>query len=69
MFPHITVRFETPQKDLVGEVLLRLKYLHTLQRLEVGLLKIRAPPQPSKKNKALYAKISVLCNQFKLRHQ
>ncbi|XP_029524902.2 synaptotagmin-2-like [Oncorhynchus nerka] len=47
---------QAPQKDLVGEVL-----LFTLQRLEVGLLKIRAPPQPSK--------ISVLCNQFKLRHQ
>uniref|UniRef100_A0AAY5K748 C2 domain-containing protein n=1 Tax=Esox lucius TaxID=8010 RepID=A0AAY5K748_ESOLU len=60
---------QTPQKDLVGEVLLSLKYLHTLQRLEVGLLKIRAPQQSSKKEKALYARISVLCNQFKLRHQ
>ncbi|KAL0968142.1 hypothetical protein UPYG_G00262920 [Umbra pygmaea] len=60
---------QTPQKDMVGEVLISLKYLHTLQRLEVGLLKIRAPSKPSKKNKALYARISVLCNQFKLRHQ
>ncbi|KAM9568124.1 synaptotagmin 1 isoform 1-T2 [Salvelinus alpinus] len=60
---------QAPQKDLVGKVLLFMKYLPTLQRLEVGLLKIRAPPQPSKKNQALYGKISVLCNQFKLRHQ
>ncbi|KAK6320223.1 hypothetical protein J4Q44_G00093300 [Coregonus suidteri] len=61
---------QTPQKDMVGEVLLSLKYLHTLQRLEVGLLKIRALPQPSKIDKVqLYARISVLCNQFKLRHQ
>lgn len=37
-------------QDLVGEVLLFMKYLPTLQRLEVGLLKIRAPPQPSKEN-------------------
>ncbi|KAJ8003212.1 hypothetical protein DPEC_G00167060 [Dallia pectoralis] len=55
---------QTPQKDLVGEVLLSLKFLHTLQRLEVGLLKIRAPQQST-----IYARISVLCNEFKLRHQ
>ncbi|XP_039891008.1 synaptotagmin-2 isoform X3 [Simochromis diagramma] len=30
-----------PQKDLVGEVLLSLKFLPTSQRLEVGLLKVR----------------------------
>nr|XP_046149642.1 synaptotagmin 1-like isoform X2 [Oncorhynchus gorbuscha] len=61
---------QTPQKDMVGEVLLSLKYLHTLQRLEVGLLKIRALSQQSEKDKVrLYARISVLCNQFKLRHQ
>uniref|UniRef100_A0A4W6DWH2 C2 domain-containing protein n=1 Tax=Lates calcarifer TaxID=8187 RepID=A0A4W6DWH2_LATCA len=32
---------QIPQKDLVGEVLLSLKFLPTSQRLEVGLLKVR----------------------------
>ncbi|MEQ2163381.1 hypothetical protein GOODEAATRI_029485, partial [Goodea atripinnis] len=32
---------QTPQKDLVGEVLLSLKYLPTSQRLEIALLKVR----------------------------
>ncbi|KAJ8396663.1 hypothetical protein AAFF_G00015010 [Aldrovandia affinis] len=58
-----------PKKDLVGEVLLSLKYLPTAQRVDVGILKIRTLSQSSNKNKALYARTSVVCNRCKLRHQ
>ncbi|KAG7473758.1 hypothetical protein MATL_G00099300 [Megalops atlanticus] len=58
-----------PKKDPVGEVLLSLKYLPTSQRLEAGILKVRTLSQSTSKHKALYARISVVCNQCKLRHQ
>lgn len=60
---------QIPQKDLVGEVLLSLKILPTSQRLEVGLLKVRAVPPEIRSDTALYARISVQCNQCKLRYQ
>ncbi|XP_056138264.1 synaptotagmin-2 isoform X2 [Lampris incognitus] len=58
---------QTPQKDLVGEVLLCLKYLPTSQRLEVGVLKLRTGLTET--SSALCAKVSVQCNQCKRRHQ
>ncbi|XP_028263939.1 synaptotagmin-1 [Parambassis ranga] len=60
---------QIPQKDLVGEVLLSLKFLPTSQRLEVGLLKIRMILTESSSDAALYARISVQCNHCKLRYQ
>ncbi|KAL6107242.1 uncharacterized protein ACO6RY_10919 [Pungitius sinensis] len=60
---------KTPQKDLVGEVLLTLKFLPTSQRLEVGLLKVRTVLTEIHSDGALYARISVQCNQHKLRYQ
>lgn len=60
---------QIPQKDLVGEVLLSLKFLPTSQRLEVGLLKVRSAVTEMHSDPALYAKISVQCNQRKSRHQ
>uniref|UniRef100_UPI0037E7833A synaptotagmin-5 n=1 Tax=Semicossyphus pulcher TaxID=241346 RepID=UPI0037E7833A len=60
---------QIPQKDLVGEVLLSLKFLPTSQRLEVGLLKVRTVLPEIHSDAALYAKISVQCNQCKLRYQ
>ncbi|KAK9958996.1 hypothetical protein ABG768_011089 [Culter alburnus] len=60
---------QVPKKDMVGEALLSLKYLPTSQRLEVGVLKIRTVCHPNKTERALYARISVTCNQCKLRHQ
>ncbi|GLD67086.1 synaptotagmin-2-like protein [Lates japonicus] len=60
---------QIPQKDLVGEVLLSLKFLPTSQRLEVGLLKVRTVLPEIRSNTALYARISVQCNQCKLRYQ
>uniref|UniRef100_A0AAQ4Q326 C2 domain-containing protein n=2 Tax=Gasterosteus aculeatus aculeatus TaxID=481459 RepID=A0AAQ4Q326_GASAC len=60
---------KTPQKDLVGEVLLTLKFLPTSQRLEVGLLKVRTVLTEIYSDRALYARISVQCNQHKLRYQ
>uniref|UniRef100_A0A3Q3LJ87 C2 domain-containing protein n=1 Tax=Labrus bergylta TaxID=56723 RepID=A0A3Q3LJ87_9LABR len=59
---------QRPQKDLVGEVLLSLKFLPTSQRLEVGLLKVRTV-LPEKCSDTLYARISVQCNHCKLRYQ
>ncbi|XP_078113904.1 synaptotagmin-2 isoform X1 [Sander vitreus] len=58
-----------PQKDIVGEVLLSLKILPTCQRLEVGLLKVKMGPTEICSEAALYARISVQCNQSKLRYQ
>ncbi|XP_031731568.1 synaptotagmin-2 isoform X4 [Anarrhichthys ocellatus] len=60
---------KTPKKDLVGEVLLTLKFLPTSQRLEVGLLKVRAVLNEICSDAALYARISLQCNQHKLRYQ
>lgn len=60
---------QIPQKDLVGEVLLSLKFLPTSQRLEVGLLKVRMVLTEISSDAALYARISVQCNQCKLRYQ
>ncbi|XP_020496155.1 synaptotagmin-2 [Labrus bergylta] len=60
---------QRPQKDLVGEVLLSLKFLPTSQRLEVGLLKVRTVLPEKCSDTALYARISVQCNHCKLRYQ
>ncbi|XP_028815205.1 synaptotagmin-2 [Denticeps clupeoides] len=60
---------QQPKKDLVGEVLISLKYLPTSHRLEVGLLKIRTISKFCKADRVLYARTYVLCNQSKLRHQ
>ncbi|XP_068459589.1 synaptotagmin-2 [Clinocottus analis] len=60
---------KTPQKDLVGEVLLTLKFLPTSQRLEVGLLKVRTVLSENCSDAALNARISVQCNQCKMRYQ
>ncbi|XP_076848289.1 synaptotagmin-1 [Brachyhypopomus gauderio] len=57
------------KKDIVGEVLLSLKYMPTSQRLELGLLRVRVLFPPSKTQRALYARVGVLCNQCKIRHQ
>ncbi|KAK5620508.1 hypothetical protein CRENBAI_022928 [Crenichthys baileyi] len=60
---------QTPQKDLVGEVLLSLKYLPTSQRLEIALLKVRTALTETSSAAVLYARISIQCNQSKLRYQ
>ncbi|KAI3371648.1 hypothetical protein L3Q82_024211 [Scortum barcoo] len=60
---------QMPEKDLVGEVLLSLKFLPTSQRLEVGVLKVRTALAETYSDTALYARISVQCNQCKLRYQ
>ncbi|MBN3306701.1 SYT2 protein, partial [Amia calva] len=57
------------EKDLVGEVLLSLKYLPTSQRIEVGLLKIKTVSHSSHEDKVLYARTSLSCNQCKLKQQ
>ncbi|XP_056453935.1 synaptotagmin-2-like [Gadus chalcogrammus] len=58
---------QTPQKDPVGQVLLSLRFLPAAQRLEVGVLKIRTLQTDS--DSALHARISVRCDQSKLRQQ
>uniref|UniRef100_A0A096MA65 C2 domain-containing protein n=1 Tax=Poecilia formosa TaxID=48698 RepID=A0A096MA65_POEFO len=60
---------QIPQKDLVGEVLLTLKYLPTSQRLEVGLLKVRTAIAEPSSDAVMHARISIQCNQSKLRYQ
>ncbi|KAM6937967.1 synaptotagmin-2 [Xenentodon cancila] len=60
---------QIPQKDLVGEVLLSLRFLPTSQRLEVGLLKVRMVLSEMGSDAAMYARISIQCNQSKLRYQ
>ncbi|XP_053740792.1 synaptotagmin-2 [Synchiropus splendidus] len=60
---------QVPQKDLVGEVLLSLKFMPTSQRLEVGLLKVRTSSTEICSEAVLYARITVQCNQLKLRYQ
>ncbi|CAG5958448.1 synaptotagmin-1 isoform 1-T2 [Menidia menidia] len=60
---------QTPQKDLVGEVLMSLRFLPTSQRLEVGLLKVKTVLTDMCHDSALYARISLQCNRSKLRYQ
>lgn len=60
---------QPPQKDLVGQVLLSLKFLPTSQRLEIGVLKVRTPLTGKCSDAALFVKIRVQCNQCKLRSQ
>ncbi|XP_063053530.1 synaptotagmin-6 [Engraulis encrasicolus] len=60
---------QRPSKDLVGEVLLSLKYMPTSQRLEVGVLKIRMISKSSRTDRAVYVRASVQCNQCRLHHQ
>ncbi|KAM9376687.1 synaptotagmin-2 isoform 3-T3 [Pholidichthys leucotaenia] len=60
---------QIPQKDLVGEVLLSLKFLPTSQRLEVGLLKVRVVLGEMCSDAVLYARVSIQCNQCKLPYQ
>ncbi|KAI5098221.1 synaptotagmin-1 isoform X1, partial [Silurus meridionalis] len=60
---------QKPKKDIVGQVLLSLKYMPTSHRLEVGVLKIRTVFQSSKVKRALYAKTKIVCNQCRIRHQ
>ncbi|XP_033913345.1 synaptotagmin-6-like isoform X2 [Acipenser ruthenus] len=61
----ITLKLE----DSVGEILLSLKYLPTAQRIEVGLLKIKTASLTSNQDKALYARVTIVCNQCRLKHQ
>ncbi|XP_027017077.1 synaptotagmin-2 [Tachysurus fulvidraco] len=60
---------QRPKKDIVGEVLLSLKYMPTSHRLEVGVLKIRMVFRSSKSERALYARTKIVCNQCRIRHQ
>ncbi|KAM4572557.1 synaptotagmin-5 [Odontesthes bonariensis] len=60
---------QIPQKNLVGEVLLSLRFLPTSQRIEVGLLKVRTALTEMCPDTALYARISVQCNRSKRRYQ
>ncbi|XP_029379783.1 synaptotagmin-2 isoform X2 [Echeneis naucrates] len=60
---------QIPQKDLVGKVLLSLKFLPTSQRLEIGLLKVKTIFTEICPDAALYARISVQYNQSRLRYQ
>ncbi|XP_061678872.1 synaptotagmin-5 isoform X2 [Syngnathoides biaculeatus] len=62
-------KLNTPRKDLVGEVLLSLKFLPTSQRIEVGVLKVRTVHKELHLDAALYVRISVQCNQCKLKYQ
>uniref|UniRef100_A0A8C9T9X5 C2 domain-containing protein n=1 Tax=Scleropages formosus TaxID=113540 RepID=A0A8C9T9X5_SCLFO len=66
----VTEDLAAPRKqDQVGKVLLSLRYLPISQRLEVGLLKVRAFCRQVANDKALYARICVVCNRRKLQHQ
>ncbi|XP_026783526.2 synaptotagmin-2 [Pangasianodon hypophthalmus] len=60
---------QRPKKDIVGEVLLSLKYMPTSHRLEVGVLKIRTVFRSSKTERVLYARTKIVCNQCRIRHQ
>ncbi|XP_057693090.1 synaptotagmin-6 isoform X2 [Corythoichthys intestinalis] len=61
----------TPRKDLVGEVLLSLRFLPTSQRIEVGVLKVRTihKEKHMDADSALYVRISVQCDRCKLKYQ
>ncbi|XP_077451770.1 synaptotagmin-1 isoform X2 [Stigmatopora argus] len=58
-------------EDLVGEVLLSLRFLPTSQRIEVGVLKVRTVlmEQHLDPDSALYVRISLQCNRCKLKYQ
>ncbi|XP_020790703.1 synaptotagmin-2 [Boleophthalmus pectinirostris] len=60
---------QVPQKDLVGELLLSLNFLPTLQRLEIGLLKVKVATINTSSITALCARISVMCNQYRQKSQ
>ncbi|KAM9815569.1 synaptotagmin-2 [Syngnathus typhle] len=62
-------KLNTPQKDLVGEVLLSLRFLPTSQRIEVGVLKVRTVHKEQHLDAVFYARVSVQCNQCKLKYQ
>nr|XP_061825271.1 synaptotagmin-5-like [Nerophis lumbriciformis]XP_061825272.1 synaptotagmin-5-like [Nerophis lumbriciformis] len=62
-------KLHTPKKDLVGEVLLSLKFLPISQRLEVGVLKVQTVQKELHLGTALYARVSVQCNSYKLKYQ
>ncbi|XP_061533636.1 synaptotagmin-2 [Phycodurus eques] len=62
-------KLNTPRKDLVGNVLLSLKFLPTSQRIEVGVLKVRTVHTELHLDAALYVRISVQCNRCKLKYQ
>ncbi|KAK1161639.1 synaptotagmin-6-like [Acipenser oxyrinchus oxyrinchus] len=65
----ISEELQKLNKDLVGEILLSLKYLPTAQRIEVGLLKIKTASLTSNQDKALYARVTIVCNQCRLKQQ
>ncbi|XP_030055380.1 synaptotagmin-2 [Microcaecilia unicolor] len=56
-------------KDLVGEILVSLKYLPTAQRIEVGLLKVRSGSLSSAMNTDTYARVDVFSSQRRQKHQ
>nr|XP_033784774.1 synaptotagmin-1-like isoform X2 [Geotrypetes seraphini] len=56
-------------KDLVGEILVSLKYLPTAQRIEVGLLKVRSGSLSSALNTDMYARVDVFSSQRRQKHQ
>ncbi|XP_077566611.1 synaptotagmin-12 [Stigmatopora nigra] len=60
-----------PRKDLVGEVLLSLRFLPTSQRIEIGVLKVRTvfKEQHLDPDSALCVRISVQCDRCKLTDQ
>ncbi|KAM9481255.1 synaptotagmin-2 [Clarias gariepinus] len=60
---------QKPKKDIVGEVLLSLKYMPTSHRLEVGVLKIRTIFRSCKVERGLYGRTKIVCNQRRIRHQ
>ncbi|XP_077372582.1 synaptotagmin-1 [Festucalex cinctus] len=62
-------KLNTPQKDVVGEVLLSLKFLPTSQRIEVGVLKVRTVYKDRHLDAVLYVKISVQCNRYKSKQE
>ncbi|XP_061629557.1 synaptotagmin-2 [Phyllopteryx taeniolatus] len=62
-------KLNTPRKDLVGNVLLSLKFLPTSKRIEVGVLKVRTVHTELHLDEALYVRISVQCNRCKLKYQ
>ncbi|XP_043915751.1 synaptotagmin-A-like [Protopterus annectens] len=61
-------RLKKIQKDIVGEVLLSLKYLPTAQKIEVGLLKVKTAC-PRNNDKDIYASITLYCNHKRQKHQ
>ncbi|XP_029438880.1 synaptotagmin-2-like [Rhinatrema bivittatum] len=56
-------------KDLVGEILVSLKYLPTAQRIEVGLLKVRSGSLSIALGTDVYARVDVFSSQRRQKHQ